>query len=162
MRKKKEIIAIDTVELAAFGERLLEARQQLRLKQKEMAPDLEVSASALSGLEKGKSKPSYDVLKRLYKRFNIDLHYLIDGMGDALINRELQTGLNLDDTTMEDEKIKELLYYMENAPMVKFAVLEFLSNYLFEKKNAIKEDMEKHRQFLQRVKKKQKAAKKKG
>ena len=145
---------IDREELAAFGERLKYAREQLRLKQKNMSPFMEVSASSLSGLEKGKSKPSFDVLKKLYKNLNISVHYLVDGFGEAIIDRDLASTLKLDENNPEDEKLREMLQYIETAPMVKYALFEFFSNYVYQNKEAIKEDMKKHRQYLQRIKQK--------
>jgi len=51
----------------------------------------------------------------------------------------------------ENETLKELLYYMENAPMVKHSVFSYFLLYLYENKEVIKEDMEKHRAYLERV-----------
>lgn len=161
MKKKKEFNKKEVAELADFGERLKEAREQLRLKQKVFAAELDVTGSSVSGLEKGKSKPSYDVLKKMFNNFNISINYLLDGHGETIVNREIATERELDDTNPEDERLKELLYYIEKAPMVKYAVFEFFSNYLYQNKDAIKEDMKKHRQYLNRVKKKQMLKRKK-
>jgi transcriptional regulator with XRE-family HTH domain len=153
-KKKKTLTKKEIEEMAAFGERLKYARELLRLKQKKMSPFMEVTASSVSGLEKGKSKPSFDVLKNLYKNLNISINFLMDGSGEAIIDREMSSALHLDETNPEDEKLREMLYYIENAPMVKYAIFEFFSNYIYQNKEAIKEDMKKHRQYLQRIKQK--------
>jgi transcriptional regulator with XRE-family HTH domain len=155
VKKKKKPNKLEKEDLAAFGERLKEARAQLRLKQKILAEGLDVTGSSVSGFEKGKSKPSFEVLKKMFNNFNININYLLDGYGEAIVNRELTAALELDDTNPEDERLKELLYYIDKAPMVKYAVFEFISNYLYQNKDAIKEDMKKHSQYLQRLKNKQ-------
>ena len=151
MRKKKlsnEDIANEGEELRAFGERLKEARLQLKLLQKDFAANLDVSGSFLSELEKGKTKPGFDVLKKMYFLYNINIHYLIDGKGDLFIKKDLSSIVDPDDSSAESRTLRELLYYIENAPVVKYAVFEYFATYLHKNKDLVKVEMKKHRQFL--------------
>ncbi len=42
----------------------------------------------------------------------------------------------------EKETVEELLYYLENAPVVRFAVLEYFMNYLYQHKDMIDAQIE--------------------
>jgi transcriptional regulator with XRE-family HTH domain len=64
-------------ELVALGRRLKFAREALGLKQKEMAVHLDISASYISEIEKGKTNPSFNFLLRLYRKYRISLDWLL-------------------------------------------------------------------------------------
>lgn len=140
------------VTLEEFGQRLKEIRQQLRLLQKDFAASLEVTGSFLSEVEKGKANPGFDVLKRIYYVYNVNLNYLIDGIGEPFVDRNQPAVPISSATGLEKEKLQELLFYIENAPVVRYAVYEFFSNYLYKNKGMIEEDMEKIRKYLNKKK----------
>ncbi len=156
MKKKKlssADIANEAEDLKAFGERLKEARSQLKLLQKDFAANLDVSGSFLSELEKGKAKPGFDVLRKMYFLYNINIHYLIDGQGELFVKKDLASIVGPDDLSAESRTLRELLYYIENAPVVKYAVFEYFATYLHKNKDLVKGEMKKHRQFLRDRKK---------
>jgi transcriptional regulator with XRE-family HTH domain len=139
--------------LEIFGQRLKEVRQQLKLLQKDFAASLEVSGSFLSEIEKGKANPGFDVLRKMYLIYNVNLHYLLGGQGEPFIDK---TEASVSPSTAighEKEKLHELIFYIENAPVVRYAVYEFFSNYLYKNKGMVEEDMQKHKEYL--LKKKQ-------
>lgn len=138
--------------LEEFGQRFKEIRHHLKLLQKDFAANLDVTGSFLSEVEKGKAKPGLDVLRRLYLSYNVNLNYLLDGFGEPFLNRSESASPISSATGLEKEKLQELLFYIENAPVVRYAVYEFFSNYLYKNKGMIEEDMEKIRKYLQKKK----------
>jgi len=138
--------------LEEFGQRLKEIRQQLKLLQKDFAAGLEVSGSFLSEIEKGKTNPGFDVLRKIYVNYNVNLHYLMDGSGRPFVDqmRAVSASVSTIISGPDREKLEELFYYIENAPVVRYAVYEFFSNYLYKNKGMIEEDMQKHRSYLQK------------
>jgi transcriptional regulator with XRE-family HTH domain len=138
--------------LEEFGQRFKEIRQQLRMLQKDLAAGLDVSGSFLSEIENGKTNPGFDFLKKIYINYNVNLHYLLDGRGEPFIDKTNMTLSSSPPTSPENEKLKELLYYIENAPVVRYAVYEFFSNYQYKNRGMIEEDMLKHHEYLQKKK----------
>jgi len=136
--------------LEAFGKRLKEVRQQLKLLQKDFAAGLDVSGSFLSEIEKGKANPGFDVLKKIYLNYNINLHYLLNGQGEPFIGNMEMSDLFAGLTGPEKEKLHELLHYIQNAPVLRYAVYEFFSNYLYRNRGMVEEDMRKHEVYLKK------------
>ncbi len=67
-------------------DRFKEIREKIFKTQTEMATALGVTRQAISSIEQGKTKPSYDLLFLLINQYNINLNYLIDGKGSPLLN----------------------------------------------------------------------------
>jgi transcriptional regulator with XRE-family HTH domain len=67
-------------------ERLKLIRKAIRYKQKDIAEQLGITASHLSGVEKGKLNPSKTLLKAYCISFNINEDWLISGKGE-MFNR---------------------------------------------------------------------------
>ncbi|MGE5340648.1 MAG: helix-turn-helix domain-containing protein [Candidatus Omnitrophota bacterium] len=138
--------------LEEFGKRLKEIRQQLKLLQKDFAASLDVSGSFLSEIEKGKANPGFDVLRKIYLLYHVNLHFLLNGQGDPFIQQAEPASPDLPLTGQEKEKFEELMYYVKNAPVVRYAVYEFFSHYLYKNKGMIEEDMGKHRHYVEEKK----------
>jgi transcriptional regulator with XRE-family HTH domain len=68
-----------------FAERLKLTRETLKLKQKEFAARLNISAASYSEIESGKYKPNYEFIYNLAKEFNVNLYYLLFGKGDMFL-----------------------------------------------------------------------------
>lgn len=82
--------------------RFKELREEQGLSQKEIAKEIGVTPSAWSAYEKGKQKPSVDVLYRIAERFEISLDWFL-GLTD-MKNTDLSNSGNL----------IEFLYNLEN------------------------------------------------
>ena len=64
-----------------IGERLKALRNAMRLKQIELAKDLNLNPSAVSQMESGRTKPSLETMVEIAQKYNADLHWLITGQG---------------------------------------------------------------------------------
>ena len=73
-------------------ERLKLIRKSIRYKQKDIAEQLGITASHLSGVEKGKLNPSKTLLKAYCATFNINEEWLINGKGEMFKRTYEATG----------------------------------------------------------------------
>ena len=76
-----------------LSERLKEARIKLGLSQGEMALSLEMLQAQYSNYERGKSKPSADVLEKLALKHKININFLLTGKGAVFVSSELEKDL---------------------------------------------------------------------
>ena len=132
-------------ELQSFARRLLEVRNRLHLMQKELAEALDFSESFLSQVEAAKTKPGYNFFKHMIEKFNVNPVYLLTGQGEMFLEEEKKKMLGEIYKGEDKETVEELLYYLENVPVVRFAVLEYFLNYVHKNKPVIEEELEKSR-----------------
>jgi len=64
-----------------IGERLKQIRQVLGIKQVDLAKVLKINPSAISQMESGRTNPSLETLMELVVNYNVNLHWLITGVG---------------------------------------------------------------------------------
>lgn len=64
-----------------FGQRLQKIRKKLQLSQEDISAQIGISYRAYSSYERGDRKPPIDFLELLAKKYNINLNYLIAGIG---------------------------------------------------------------------------------
>ena len=111
------------------GLRVKAVRDKLNLKQGAYAKQLGISQSFLSYIEKGKRKPSYELLLSLLSILNINLHWLVSGAGDMFnpdTNQEQQLKekfSRLFPGVPQDQEVLELVKNLE-VPIIKNALLE--------------------------------------
>ena len=65
-----------------FGKRVRTVRKHLRLKQQEMSEKLNISLPTLSDIENGISYPCYDFFYNMVEHFNVNIYYLLFGLGE--------------------------------------------------------------------------------
>ncbi len=136
-------------DLKEFSKRLIEVRKRLGYMQKDFAPELDVSLSFLYQVEAARTKPGFNFFRKLIEKFNVNPKYLFTGKGKMFYDQE-EKPLEKDYGEYSD-RVKQLLWYIENAPLAKLAVLSFFGNYLFDHRDALKEDIE---NYLEAKKKK--------
>ena len=99
-------------------DRFAEIRKHFFKNQSEMAECLNITRQAISSIEQGKSKPSYDLLYILLNKYNINLNYLLDNKGNMLLsdndninNNELIQQLQdrVKELEIENKVLKELI-----------------------------------------------------
>jgi transcriptional regulator with XRE-family HTH domain len=119
-------------QLAEFGRRLREARQELKMLQKDFALHLDVQDVFLSELEEGKVTPGFDLLRKLYTLYNINLHFLLNGEGEAFVKDDLSKALEPEEKKVKKKNIptREMLHSMEMEPQVRDFLLEQFDKYV--------------------------------
>ena len=128
-----------------IGSGIRTARMQLGMQQQEFARRLGVSAGYLSEIEAGKKNPGIDLLEKLHESFHIDISFLFTGEGECFKQRSIEKpdaavlpgippqGLN------EEEELK---WYIDNIPVLRYAMLEFFKSYLYIKRDMIQDELE--------------------
>jgi transcriptional regulator with XRE-family HTH domain len=127
------------------GSRLKAIRKSLGMSQKEFAANLEVSASYLSEIESGKTKPSFNFTVLIYERYNVNPAWLLVeeeemflGVGEGKKAGDFDFG-------GQTEEVLEMLNFMEQSPFVQSTVLSHFMKFLYENENIIKKDIEKNK-----------------
>lgn len=131
-------------ETKEFGLRLKTVRSRLGMMQKDFAAKISITPAFLSEIESGKSRPGFDVIRAIAETFNVNLHYLYFGIGDMFFSPYRQTGEESLNTCIKDEKFGEMMYYFKRAPVVKYAIYEFFSNYIHKNMDMIEAEMKKY------------------
>jgi len=72
-----------------LNERLKKIRIELKLNQQQLADQLGVTQAAISATEKGKNNLTSETLYILLTKYNINLNYLIAGIGTMFIKEEV-------------------------------------------------------------------------
>ena len=82
MSPKKKTEKSNKIRSPGFGKRVRAVRKHLKLNQQEMAEKLNLALPTLSEVENGKSYPCYDFFYNMFEHFNVNLFYLLFGMGE--------------------------------------------------------------------------------
>lgn len=83
-----------------YGERLKELRLSRDLKQSDLAAILEVSTSAVGSYERCERQPTFELLHKYAKIFNVSIDFLLCNSDEKLTTEQYQqlTTLDLSDT----------------------------------------------------------------
>jgi transcriptional regulator with XRE-family HTH domain len=142
MNKKFNVLDMNS---KGIHNRLKLIRKTLGFSQVEFCRHLDVSKPAYVRYENGTREPKIKVLNTLRDKYNVDINWLISGRGEMFLDEEKKKMLGEVYEGEEKETVEELLYYLENAPVIRFAVLEYFMNYLYQNKDMIDAQIEESR-----------------
>ena len=130
-----EIMEKVKLNLKEIGERLKKARKALDKTQNELSKLSGVAHSVISEMENGLRKP-YPQYLMLLSELKINLNWIFNGRGSMFADSDINWKF------AEDNKIiKELIYLMENVPVLRYALLkefmELRSKYQIETDNLL-------------------------
>jgi len=125
--------------------RLKKIREALKLKQKEIAQQLNISSPSYSELEAGKYKPRFELISKLSREFNVNLYYLMFGEGDMFLGPVQLFSRRIGKNVVNKEEIDRFLNYFENSPMAQFMILGSFRAILNKDKETIEKEVEEHR-----------------
>ncbi|MFQ5673652.1 MAG: helix-turn-helix domain-containing protein [Nitrospinales bacterium] len=95
------------------GQRLRTWRKSSRMKLMDLSEKINVAASSLSELENDKSLPSADTLSKLYFHTDIDIIWLLTGVGTMLRGKSASNDQSIayqdDSSSGQDQRLKELI-----------------------------------------------------
>ena len=69
--------------MSNIGTRLKQIRKLINKSQKELADELSLTKQAISNIETEKCLPSISLLDKLLVKYNININYVISGVGEA-------------------------------------------------------------------------------
>lgn len=128
-------------DLKAIGQRLLDIRKKLKMKQTCMAKELDVSAGSLSEMEKGKNRPAFPVLFYLPEKFNVNLRYLLYGE-QPVFNRSTQTQLEHgENDSRQHDLLEQFARYFNKSELVRLTMLAYFKQFWLRNKKVIQMDV---------------------
>ena len=127
--------------LVRLGNRVIEARGKLGLKQKDFAKELGVSSSYLSDIELGKTRPSFDFLISCYRKYKLNLSWLLVGDGLMFLNRESGKKVCEYDFGDQSEVMHDMLGMMEKSLYCRNVLAASLLRTYYENETIIKRDL---------------------
>lgn len=74
-----------------FGEKLKNLREDADLKQKELGKDLNVTSQTISGWEINRTKPDYEMLKKIANYFGVSTDYLLGNTPQKSEQEEIES-----------------------------------------------------------------------
>ncbi|OGI02594.1 MAG: hypothetical protein A2104_10435 [Candidatus Melainabacteria bacterium GWF2_32_7] len=110
-----------------FIERLKFIRQYTNSSQEEFAKTLGISQKTISYWEQGRNEPQIETLRVLSDKFGINLHWLITGKGEFLVEKEEILSLEglKEKYNLTNEELK-LLNELLTSPEKRKALLNLL------------------------------------
>ncbi len=129
--------------LEEFGNRVKDVRKKLKLSQKEFGEAVQLSPSFISDIESGRSRAGYDFFYHVSRILNVNLYYLVFGIGSMFESASLTQAILPDSKPIgqQIENIGELTWYMEHSPLFKHTILGFSSKFLLDNLEIIEKDI---------------------
>jgi transcriptional regulator with XRE-family HTH domain len=123
-----------------IGMKMRKIRKALGYTQVQMVSFFEIGRANYSRIEKGEIFPTATILNALCKEFHVSLDWLIANEGEMFLlqkpKKDAKKNLGFGKCS---EDISDLLYHMENIPMVRHAVLGFFLEYKQKNQQIIRE-----------------------
>jgi len=122
------------------GMRLRAVRNHFNLKQQEFAAKLNMSGTSLSEIETGKYKPGIELLVSLYRKFNVNIFYLLLGEGDMFMDPIAASYLEAGDYAVNVQDVREFLQDFKKSPLLQYFILsQYKGKMLADKELILKE-----------------------
>jgi transcriptional regulator with XRE-family HTH domain len=113
-----------------IGERFKDFRKKIGKTQKELAQEAEMSQANIAKIENGEIFPNLEILISLYSKYNLNIHWIISGKGDSMLRGQKDYGEYNDD-------MEELLFYLNNSPRVRYAILKYFLIYKYKNRDSM-------------------------
>ncbi len=94
-----------------FGKRLQTVRKKLQLSQEDISTQIGISYRAYSSYERGEREPNIVFLETLVTKFNINLNWLIAGVGEMFNAPQFNA--------VKDELRQEVLQILKDEGIIK-------------------------------------------
>ncbi len=123
-----------------MGERIKSVRSHLKFLQKEFAETLGVSAPALSEVEKGKFKPSIELLMGLVENYEVNLYYILFNEPPMFIAPTHRSSLVSPRFSVKLEDVREFIKTFEQSDILQYRVMELFKTMKRKEKEKLKID----------------------
>lgn len=120
-----------------IASRFMEFRLKQGLTQAELSRKLRTNQSTISRIENMDSLPSTELLLKLIEKFDLSVNWLLSGF---IERSELSTGNN--DEMLYKEEFDDLLFHLENVPLVREYILTNFLIFRFKNKEKIGQYLE--------------------
>jgi transcriptional regulator with XRE-family HTH domain len=130
-------------ELKEIGLRLQLIRKKLNLLQKDFAKSMDISNASLSEMEAGNAKPRFELIYNITSKYKVNINYLLHGEGEIFMSDEISRQSGLEILPEYQLFFKDFLYYFNQSPLVRTAMMNHFRTYILEKENLIEKDIRK-------------------
>lgn len=128
----------------SVGLRMRKIRKTLGYTQEKMVSFFNIGRANYSRIEKGEVWPSLQILFTLRSTFNVSLDWLITNSGKMFLQCGQKKVTKKIDFGEYGEEIKDLLLFMDKAPIIKHAVLGFFHEYVIKHQNILNQYLDKN------------------
>jgi len=133
-------------ELKEIGKRLVAIRKELHMLQKDFAKEMEISGGSLSEIEAGNTKPRYELVYNITKKFNVNIYYLLHGKGEMFIPDDIESYIGAKKYGSDTEQwLKNFLFYFNESEMLRYAMMSHFSRFCLENKNVLEKSLNKNK-----------------
>ncbi|MDQ1349873.1 MAG: repressor LexA [Acidobacteriota bacterium] len=140
MKNKALMTDKDTL-LIDIGLRMQTIRKRLGFKQQNFAGELGISPASLSEIEAGRSKPMFDTIFNLTKKFRVNVYYLLHGQGEMFFENEIEASIGTGNYGDYREWLRKFLYYFRESEMVRYSMMSYFKKYLLENERIIEKEI---------------------
>jgi transcriptional regulator with XRE-family HTH domain len=126
-----------------IGERLQRIRKKINLLQKDFAQELEISGATLSEIEAGNLKPGFEVYYNLTKKYDVDIYYLLHGIGAMFRDESSETMNGMDNRDEFAEFITGFLENFRESNIVRYSMITHFTAFLLENERLIEKNIKK-------------------
>ncbi|NIM15875.1 MAG: helix-turn-helix domain-containing protein [Candidatus Aminicenantes bacterium] len=125
------------------GSRLRLFRKSRKITIHDLADRIGISKSTISEVERGHTKPPVNFLLAMFNLYGLNVNWVLTGEGKMILKKDAASlsSRKAASTGVMDDEYNQLLYYLENAPVVKYAVLGFFREYFHKNKDIIEENI---------------------
>ncbi len=134
-------------EKTEIAQRIKAIRENLGLRQNQFAEALGISKPTVSDLERGKYEPNMKVIRNLALTFNVNLVYLILGVGEmfgAAAHTQMRSLLS-DRSIVSEGEFMRFLNDLERSPFLLLSVLSFYRGQMTKEEDVIARDFENYK-----------------
>lgn len=127
-----------------IGKRINQIRKALNLTQEDFGKTLGTSKASLSEIENGKYKASIELLEKLVKKHNVNLHFVITGEGDMFISPTAASYVRAEKFAVNLDDVRDFLYHFERSFILQYFIMgQYKTRMMLEGDLIIKEIKEK-------------------
>lgn len=132
-----------TVNPEETGSRLRLFRKSRKITIHDLSDRIGISKSTISEVERGHAKPPVNLLLAMFNLYGLNVNWVLTGEGKMILKKDAASlsRRKATSTGVMDDEYNQLLYYLENAPVVKYAVLGFFREYFHKNKDIIEENI---------------------
>ena len=105
------------------GKRIKQIRKALNQTQEDFGKSLNISKASLSEVENGKYKADIELLEKLVKKYNVNLHFVITGEGDMFIPPTALSYARAAKFAVNLEDVRDFLYHFERSSFLQYFIL---------------------------------------
>lgn len=128
--------------LTVIGKRVKTVREALGMTGKDFAGSLNIAASYLSQIERGKKdNPGISLFSKIAQVHNVSLDYLVCGIGDMFIPTSHQHKASQQEYVDKIETPEDLYWFLENSTFFRNIIMGFAFKLHLENEEIIKRSL---------------------